>query len=98
MLEWSGGLWLSWLGVVETVGPSLPRITKNITMKIRFIPHRVQDGYIVYISILYAIYVMYHIYCVQSHSSTVTFSRQKRHITNNKVTGLIFMEEDSGSN
>ena len=26
MLEWSGGLWFSWLGVVETVvGPSLPR-------------------------------------------------------------------------
>ena len=26
MLEWSGGLWFSWLGVVETVvGPSLPK-------------------------------------------------------------------------
>ena len=44
MLEWSGGLWLNWLlGVVETVGPSLPKISKNIMLRV--FAYYVQDKY-----------------------------------------------------
>ena len=33
MLDWSGVLWFSWFGVAETVGPSLPRIFKNVIVR-----------------------------------------------------------------
>ena len=54
MLDWSGGLWLSWFGVVETVGPSLPRVLKSVM--IRFIALAYKTDIHIYVSVWYVLY------------------------------------------